>query len=148
MKQLLLALGLFVLGFVPSVQADDSPVLNIEDAYALATSDVQKNGAVFMHITNDGPEAVRIVAAKGDVAEKIELHTHIMDGDVMQMREVEGYDIPAGETVMLKPMGHHIMLMGLKQPLHKGDVFTLTLETEGGQEIPVEVAVKLPGDVD
>ena len=88
--------------------------------------------------------AVTLVAVRGGAARTIELHEHIHEGDVMRMRRVEGgVAIAAGETKAFTPGGHHIMLIGLTAPLKEGGRFPLTLEFEGADEVPVEVAVRL-----
>src|SRR3546814_10366647 len=49
-----------------------------------------------------------LVATEGEVAERVELHTHTMDGNVMQMRRVEALEIPAQGKAALQPGGIHI----------------------------------------
>ncbi len=153
MKSFILILGLFVVSIgLPAIAQEDeeaplqpNKALHIEDGYAYATTSVQKNGAAFVTITNVREEPARIIGASSDVAESVQLHTHIMDGDVMMMRQVEGYDIPAGQTVTLKPTGHHIMLMGLKHSLTAGESFPLTLMSEHNGELTVDITIKSPG---
>lgn len=118
--------------------------IHIHHPYAFATSDSQKSGAAFMKIKNHGP-ADRVINAKADVSETIELHTHEMDGDKMMMRKVEAYDVPKHGHVMLDPMGHHVMFIGLNAPLKEGDTFPLTLVFEKAGEITVDVSVVAPG---
>jgi len=64
-----------------------------------------------------------------------------MAGMVMKMRPLAGLDIPAGQSVTLKPGGEHIMLMGLNGPLREGQSFplTLTFEKAGAREVTVPV---------
>ena len=132
--------------FFPSLStADETGAITAHNAYAYATSQVQKNGAVFMEIVNGGAQIDRVTSATSDVAARVELHTHIMDGDIMMMREVERYELPAGETVTLEPMGHHIMLMGLKQRLEDGQHFPLTLTLETGAPITIDIEIVKPG---
>ena len=136
---------------LPSLAAHaESIVLPIEitKAYAYATAPVQKNGAVFMHVTNNSTKTDKLTAASADVAAKTELHTHIMDGDMMQMREVESYDLPADKTTILEPAGHHIMLMGLNAPLKAGETFPLTLSFERNTPLTIDVTIKNPGDLE
>jgi len=54
-------------------------------------------------------------------------------------------DLPPGQPVTLKPGGTHIMLMGLKQPLHAGDKFPLTLQFAKAGTREVEATVEGPG---
>ena len=65
-----------------------------------------------------------------------------MAGGVMTMRPLAGIDLPAGQKIILKPGGAHIMLVGLKQPLRLGQSFPLTLylEKAGTGEVTVTVA--------
>ena len=82
------------------------------------------------------------MSASTPVANKAELHTHIKDGDVMKMREVQSIEIGPHSKVMLKPGGLHVMLMGLKEPLVKGSHFPLTLVFEKAGKMTVDVSVE------
>lgn len=64
-----------------------------------------------------------------------------MMSDMMTMVEVDEIEVPAGETVMLKPGGYHIMLMELAEPLEAGTNIELTLEfhESGSQTVSFEV---------
>ncbi|NCC28249.1 MAG: copper chaperone PCu(A)C, partial [Gammaproteobacteria bacterium] len=76
------------------------------------------------------------------VSEVVELHTHVEEDGMMRMRRIEKIEIPAGETVTLKPGGLHVMLIGLKQPLEPGDTVDLALTFEDGSRIPVQAPVR------
>lgn len=149
MRLAILSLTVLFGGFLSACMpegADGS--VEIDDAYALVTMPAQKNGAVFLIIENDG-EADKVIAANSNVAERVELHTHLMDGGIMMMREVEHYDVAADSDTVLEPAGHHIMLMGLRAPLQAGDQFplTLTFEKAGDKVIDVEI-VKSKDELD
>lgn len=113
----------------------------VEKAWARATPGKAKNGGAYLMIANTGAAGDRLVAAAADVAERVEIHTHLNDNGVMRMRKVEGVDVPAGGTVMLKPGGYHIMFLGLNKPLVKGGSFplTLTFEKAGKQTVQVQI---------
>ena len=50
-----------------------------------------------------------------------ELHEHINDDGVMRMRKEEGgLVINPGQPTIMRPGGHHIMLMGLHKRLIAG----------------------------
>lgn len=121
--------------------AQDAPV-SVNDAYARAGG-IGKSGAVFLMIDNTGPEDDRLIAARADVAARIELHTHKDMGDgVMKMMEVEeGFPIPAGGSHALARGGDHVMLMGLTRDLADGDTFPLTLVFEKSGEVVIDVLV-------
>lgn len=120
--------------------------LTLDHPWARASAGPARNGAAFLAIENAGA-ADRLVAAEGEVAERVELHTHTMDGNVMQMRRVEALDIPAQGEAVLQPGGIHIMLIGLKQPLREGERFPLTLTFEEAGTVTVEVAVEGVGSM-
>ena len=74
----------------------------------------------------------RLVAASSPLAEAVEIHEMAMDGDVMRMRALpDGLVLPAGTSVVLKPGGLHLMLLGLTRPLSAGDTVPVTLVVEG-----------------
>ncbi|WP_435310831.1 copper chaperone PCu(A)C [Primorskyibacter sedentarius] len=124
--------------------AEESQV-RIDDAYARVSGPAAKSGAAFMLIENLGDSADQLIDAASDAAARVELHTHIDDGNgVMQMRHVpDGFALPAGETHALERGGDHVMLMGLTNPLEDGDVITLTLTFEKSGEVVIEVPVDL-----
>lgn len=84
----------------------------------------------------------RLVGVSSAAAAAAEIHEMTMDGNVMKMRAIAGIDLPAGRVVELKPGGHHIMLMGLKQPLKTGDVVPVSLVIEGPNKTRETVEVK------
>ena len=49
------------------------------------------------------------------------------DGVVRMRRLEQGLEIGAGQSVELKPGGHHLMFMGLGQPLEQGRTLAGTL---------------------
>jgi copper(I)-binding protein len=115
--------------------------VKVVNAWARATPGMAKNGGAYLTIRNPGKQADRLVAAKGDVAKRVELHTHLMEDGVMRMREVPGIDIPAGGSVTFKPGSYHVMMIGLHKPLKKGDNFSVTLVFEKAGEIETDVRV-------
>ena len=113
--------------------------LVVKDAWARATPGGAQTGAAYATIVS--PTADRLVAVASPVAKTVQLHSMSMEGAVMRMRPVAAIDIPAGQPVMLKPGGFHIMLDGLNQPLREKQTFPLTLSFEkaGPQQVTVTV---------
>jgi hypothetical protein len=81
-------------------------------------------------LTIRSERADRLVSAETPAAKRTERHSSAMAGMVMQMRPFAGLEIPAGQTVTLKPGATHLMLIGLKEPLRAGAAFPLTLDFE------------------
>jgi copper(I)-binding protein len=122
--------------------------IRIESSWARATPPGGKAGGAFVTLRNTGDAPDRLVSAMSGIAERVELHTHIKDGDVMRMREVEGgIPLPPGETVMLQPGGLHIMLLGLSQGLKADSRFPLTLTFEKAGSVQIDVPVQAMGSM-
>lgn len=117
--------------------------LRIGHPWARPTASGQSVGGGYLKLTSQGG-ADRLLSATTPVAASVELHRMSMDGDVMRMRRVDAIEVPAGQTVELKPGGLHLMLMGLKQPLQLGEKVPLTLRFEKAGAVEVELKVEHP----
>lgn len=117
----------------------------VNDAYARSSTSMSKSGAAFMVLMNNGAEDDRLIAARSEIAERVELHTHIEEANgVMKMVHVEeGFAIPAGASHALDRGGDHVMFLGLTAPMEQGDKVPLTLVFEKAGEVVVEVPVDL-----
>lgn len=115
----------------------------IEDPYARVSRPNAPTGAAFMEIRNTGETEDRLIAASSDVAKRVELHTHIDQGDgVMKMTELEnGIIIPAGESHMMVRGGDHVMFMGIIEPLEQGKTVDVTLTFEQAGDVVVSIPV-------
>lgn len=126
---------------VPALAHDG---VHIADPYARVSGATAQSGAIFMVIENHGSSEDRLIAATSDVAERVELHTHVEDNGVMKMVEVaEGFAIPPGGTRVLDRGGDHVMLLGLRRSLAHGDTVPLTLTFARGAVITLDVPVDL-----
>ena len=117
----------------------------IDHPWARATPGRARNGAAFMTLMNHGGSDDRLVGASGEVADRVELHTHIHENGVMKMRPSGPIAIPAGGEAMLKPGSFHVMMIGLKAPLVEGETFPLTLSFEKSGTVTIEVKVESVG---
>ncbi len=102
-------------------------------------------GGGFLVIRNTGATPDKLVSATSPAAGRLELHTHIRDGDVMRMRPVNDIPVPANGEVTLQPGGLHLMLMGLTQPMSVGQSIPVTLRFEHAGEVTVQLAVQAAG---
>ncbi len=117
--------------------------VHANDAYARTNGGIGKTGAIFVMLHNNTDTDDRLLGARSDVAQRVEIHTHKDDGNgVMQMIHLtEGVPLPAGDMHTLDRGGDHIMLMGLTRDLADGDVFVLILAFENAPEMTIEVTV-------
>ena len=121
-----------------------SPALaqvSVTDAWTRATAPGAKIAAGYMTIKNAAKAPDKLVSASSPAAERVETHVTVKDGDIFRMREVKGYDIPAGGSFELKPGGAHLMLVNVKAPLKEGDKVPLTLRFEKAGAVKVELQV-------
>jgi len=115
--------------------------IKIEDAWSRATAPGAKIAAGYMTIRNASKAPDKLMSASSPAAEKVETHVTVKDGDIFRMREVKGYDIPAGGAFELKPGSAHLMLVNVKAPLKEGDKVPLTLRFERAGEVKTELHV-------
>ena len=134
-------LGLAGLLLLASCSADSPPDLSVRDAWARETVPGQKTAAVYLTVDNrGGPD--RLTNAWSRAATSATLHSSSSEGGVARMRPMtDGLEIPAGERVVLKPGGNHIMLNGLGLILRRGDSITLGLGFERSGERTIRVRI-------
>lgn len=126
-------------------QPDEKPVIAVSHAWTRPVSGTDQAAAVYFEIDNSGGGNDQLTGAQTPVAEKAEMHSSQMQGDVMQMRGIASVDIHADEHVAFSPGGLHLMLTGLKNKLSEGDRFPLTLAFGKAEPITVDVAVTEKG---
>jgi len=136
----------FITGFSATLLMTTSAFaegLMVKDPYARVARPNAPTGAAFMTLMNHSDQNITLMGVSSDVAKRVELHTHIDNGEgIMQMTEIEGgITIPAGGMHMMKRGGDHVMMMGLTKSLVDGETIFVTLEFESGAEMDVEIPV-------
>jgi periplasmic copper chaperone A len=116
--------------------------VEVSDAWIRASAPGQKIAAGYMTIRNKSGQPERLVGGSSQAAAKVETHVSNQDGEVMRMREVKGYDIPAKGTFELKPNGAHLMLVDLRKPLKEGEKVPVVLKFEKAGEVKVDFEVR------
>lgn len=130
---------LFLAGALALAATGASAQVKVEGAWARPTVPGQQGGGGYLAITSATGD--RLVGGSTAAAQRFELHTMAMKGDVMEMREVEGVDLPAGRKVEFKPGGLHVMFIGLKEPLKVGTKVPVTLKLQKAGEVKVEFEI-------
>ncbi|WP_434339638.1 copper chaperone PCu(A)C [Motilimonas cestriensis] len=98
--------------------------------------------AGFFQLKNNGTEDDFLISASTPVADRVEIHTHIMEDDMMKMRQVNSVRIGAMNMVMFKPGSFHLMIFEPKQSFKKGERFPMTLTFKRAGTIEIEVAIE------
>jgi len=125
--------------------------LKIGQPWSRATPNGAKVAGGYLSVTNTGAEPDTLTGGTFDEAGSVEIHSMSMEGGVMKMATVEnGLVVKPGETVTLKPGGLHLMFLGLKDPLKKGQTVKGTLTFAKAGSVPVtftveSLAAKAPG---
>lgn len=116
--------------------------VKVENAWVRATVPNQQATGAFLNLTSD--KDAKLVGASSSVLPNVEIHEMAMENDVMKMRQVTGIDLPAGQTVELKPGGYHIMFMNLADQVKEGDTIPLTLDIENSDGSKESLEVQAP----
>jgi copper(I)-binding protein len=141
--EILFAVALTLGAILASVPNAVAGGMVVKDAFARSSATPQAtSGAFYATVVNSTGDNDRLVGIETPVAGMAMLHETKGDGATMTMAPVDAIDIPAGSTVVLKPGGYHVMLMGLKAPLKQGDSLTATFifEKAGRVEVTIPVA--------
>ena len=115
----------------------------VGEGYARASN--TRAGAAFLTVENTGETADRLVDVRSDAAQRVELHEHRMTAEgVMSMEHAEdGFEVAAGEVLVLERGGKHVMFLGLSDNWQQGDSVDLTLVFEAAGEVEVTLPVDL-----
>ena len=120
--------------------------LTLEHPWARATPAGAPVAGGFMAIVNKGNGPDRLVSARFERSNRVEIHEMAHKDGVMVMRELpKGIEIPAGGRIELKPGGYHLMFMELKAPLKEGEMLKGTLVFEKAGSVGVEFKVEPVG---
>jgi periplasmic copper chaperone A len=109
--------------------------VSVEDAWARATPPGAKIAAGYLTIKNQGASADHLISISSPAAERVETHITVHEGGVARMREVKGYDVPAGGSLELKPAGSHLMFVNIKAPFKQGETIPATLRFQKAGEV-------------
>jgi periplasmic copper chaperone A len=134
--------------FLGHASADDYTIgsLQIANPWTRATPKGATVAGAYLSISNKGTTPDRLIGGSSAVASRFEVHSMVMEQGVAKMRPiVGGLEIKPGEAVELKPGSLHVMLLGLKQPLAKGEKVKGTLEFEKAGKVEIEYAVEALG---
>ncbi|ABM05116.1 periplasmic protein conserved in bacteria with c-terminal histidine [Psychromonas ingrahamii 37] len=135
-------ISLFAAGLLLISSQLFAATLTVGDLYIRATPPNSKNSAAFMVIKNTDKKDIKLIAAGSDIADRVELHEHVMDNGLMKMRQVKEIIIKTKSSVKLQPGGYHVMFLNLKQPLKEGASVKLSLFFDNGQQLTFEAPIK------
>ena len=115
--------------------------VEIENAWTRATPPGAKTAVGYLVVRNASATPDRLVGGSSAAAARLETHVTLKDGDIMRMRQVKGYDVPAKGSLELRPGAGHLMFVELKRPFKEGERIPATLKFEKAGEVRVEFQV-------
>lgn len=87
-----------------------------------------------------GGETLTITGVAVDGAARAELHESRMEGGVANMAALSRISIAAGEDVVFRPGGKHVMLFDVTPAARAAGQMTLTLSFDDGSTLPIALA--------
>jgi len=136
--------GLFLL--LPGVAVADTgragPIV-VERAWARATT--INVSAAYATLRNTGAKADRLVSVSSPLARRVEIHNIVEKDGIVSMVPVKAIVVSPGEPSVLRPGGLHIMLMGLKQKLIRGQTIPLTFTFRNAGTVTVNARIAKRG---
>lgn len=135
--------SLLLMGCMPCVlwaaMADD---LKIGGAYVRANPPARATTAAYMNLDNTTDTAIVITDVKASVAQKVQMHSTVMEHNVMHMDHMQSLEIPAKSSVELTPGGMHLMLFGVDEDMAVGKEAILTFTFQDGSQKKVTLPVQ------
>ncbi|WPE16924.1 copper chaperone PCu(A)C [Candidatus Thioglobus autotrophicus] len=100
---------------------------------------------LFMNISNNTNQEVRLISAHTKGYKRIELHRTIDSHGVMKMVKQAFMPIPAHAKLHLKPGSWHIMLIAPEQVPSEGEQVSVSLKFNDGSTQTIQVLVRKGG---
>ncbi len=102
--------------------------ISLSHAYTYETPPSAPVAGGYITIKNTGKQGDTLLKAEAAFAGLVELHTMSMKDGIMKMTKLKnGIDIPAGEDVVLKRGGKHIMFMQLSKGMKSDRDYKVSL---------------------
>ena len=102
-------------------------------------------GAAYMPLYYSGGTKEKdfdvLLSASTPIADTVEFHNTVMNGDVMEMKHIPKIIVVSGMPIPMQPKGVHMMLFGIKKPVLKGEVVPMTLEFQKTGKVNIELHV-------
>ena len=115
---------------------------SVEDAYIRAMPPGRTATAAYLSLSNISDRACSIIGGSSAVAATLEVHQQLNADGMMKMRPVAAVTVAAGETLLFRPGGFHLMLLGVEADLVPGESHPISLLTEDCGTIEMVAVVR------
>jgi periplasmic copper chaperone A len=119
--------------------------MGVTPGYVRAVPASAQNTAAYFTIENTSETALSLTGAQSDVADSVEFHQLLRNGGkgkLITMEPVASVDVPPHGKVEFKPMGLHVMFVGLKKRFFSEKQVKLTLLFSDGEKRTIELPVR------
>lgn len=116
----------------------------IEDAWVRAVPPNSRTTAAYFVVKNNGTEAQIIDRVSASVAGAAEIHDWVETDGRKKMVRQHQVAVPAGEEVVLRTGGLHMMLFRLDPVPSQDDRVTICVGLQSGAEVCAEAVVRHP----
>jgi periplasmic copper chaperone A len=119
-----------------------NPKVKIENAW-VRPANKGMNSALYFKINNVTQKADAIYKVTSNIAELVQLHATIKNGDgTLGMKEIRQIAIPGNSVIEFEPGGYHIMLINLKKKLKVNSKIEFTFYFKTGGKMKVKAIVR------
>ena len=115
---------------------------SVEDAYIRAMPPGRTATAAYLSLSNNSDRDCSIIGGSSAVAATLEIHQQLNSDGMMKMRPVVAVTVAAGETLLFRPGGFHLMLLGIEADLVPGQTHPISLLTEDCGTIKIVAVVR------
>ena len=115
--------------------------LSVDRAWIRLPPPGAKMLAGYVRLRNSGGTAAKVTGVSTSLSPLAELHTHVLEGGLMKMRQVSLIEVPAGGEVQMQPGALHVMVMKLASPPKEGEVVDVTFTLEAGATVTLKATV-------
>lgn len=137
---LALLLATLLASAVGCAPAEEAPrTLTLSEGWIRLPPPGQDRSAAYLTLA--ATASVTLVAAESPLAQRVEFHTMVRDGDLMRMRQLPEVSLAPGETRRFAPGGDHLMLFGWAPPA-EARVGEITLVDADGTRYTVTLPLR------
>ncbi len=140
MKKILFYISVLLVSISVSSSAADS--IMVQDAWVRSAPPNAKALAAYMKIINTSAEQRALISASSSRFGRVEMHKSEMHEGIMKMIPQKQLTVPAGGSLLLKPMSYHLMLMKPVSVPREGDLVDFDLRFDDGTVLHLRVPVR------
>lgn len=119
--------------------------ISVTNAWVRIVPKIAKNSAIYMEIQNNSNQDDELLEVVSNISKYVELHNVSKKNGMMTMHQVSKINIPAKQITSLKPGSFHIMLIDLKEYIHKHSHVSVTLKFKYHPNITLNIPAKESG---